>query len=279
MPEDGAGGSGKLPSDKPTGVLLSDQIEKYAKGGMIDPFDSKNLKPASYNLTLGDRYQKDGAFDNLSDTRTELEIRPHESVLIQTKETLKVPQDLIGRWSPRQTLIFEGLVFITGVHIDPGWFGVLWVPVYNLSKNPIKLQRGKPFGSIDFSPTTAYGPGCVPYKQGWSNASTPGSGLEDVRNDVEKFKGELISYQRRLDSYQSSILTVIGIIVAAVTIISASTFLRTPAELPFTDWTSAYLLVFIGLSITSFGISILSVYYSRHNLQERKIVVKPSSTK
>jgi deoxycytidine triphosphate deaminase len=254
------------------GVLLSDEIIRYVRShDLISPYDRDNLRPASYNLTLGKRFSKNGVFDTLDEHHPELQIHPHEAVLVQTEESLRLPRYLIGRWSPRQSKIFDGLVYITGVHIDPGWEGNLWVPIYNLSKKIIRLRLGEPFGSIDFTKTTSFTENVsLKHVKGWVNASHPGSGLEEVRDNVGKFEGQLLSYQRRLDNYQSSMLTVLVIIIAAVTIIAASPFLRTPPLLPFPDLTVTYLQLFIGISLASFVVSLLSLNYSRLHLRRRQ---------
>lgn len=43
------------------GVLLSNEIEYYAiNHKLIDPFNLNNLKPAAYELTVGDEYSRGG---------------------------------------------------------------------------------------------------------------------------------------------------------------------------------------------------------------------------
>src|SRR5713101_8213247 len=45
------------------GVLLSDEIAFYADNHeLISPFDRENLKPAAYELTIGDEYFLSGEF-------------------------------------------------------------------------------------------------------------------------------------------------------------------------------------------------------------------------
>jgi len=49
-------------------VLLSDEIEYYVKQfKLIDPFNPKNLKPAAYELTVGDEYSIGGKIKKLLD--------------------------------------------------------------------------------------------------------------------------------------------------------------------------------------------------------------------
>src|SRR5688572_17933388 len=53
--------------DDERGVLAADRIQYYAESlGMIYPFHEKNLKPASYSLTLGPEYQLNGRMYQLT---------------------------------------------------------------------------------------------------------------------------------------------------------------------------------------------------------------------
>jgi hypothetical protein len=55
--------SARDPHSNIHGVLLSDEIELYVQNcNLIDPFDRANLKPAAYELTVGDEYFISGEF-------------------------------------------------------------------------------------------------------------------------------------------------------------------------------------------------------------------------
>lgn len=201
----------------PPGVLLSDRIEYYVKHNLlIVPFNpnEEHFKAASYDFTLGNIYKRGEKVSTLLKEHSDLTIQPHEAVLVRTKEHLNMPKFLIGRWNLRVSRVYQGLVWVGGIHIDPGWEGELWCPIYNLSKDPVTIHSGDTFASIDFEKTTPFNEKSIVYERSRGNPRHPGSGLEILRDDVEDFP-------RRLNQFQTMTFTLIGIIVAALAILSA----------------------------------------------------------
>lgn len=142
-----------------SGVLLSDAIEKYVKAyNMIFPFDSKNLKPASYELTVGYEYSIKGENRELSDEvgKNIITVEPFEVVIIRTREIINLPRFIIARWNIRVRKAYEGLLWVGGPQVDPGWVGKLSCPLYNLSHKPVTLKLFEPIAVIDFIKTTAF---------------------------------------------------------------------------------------------------------------------------
>jgi deoxycytidine triphosphate deaminase len=134
-------------------VLLSDQIHFLADEiGLIDPFDDKYLRPAAYDLRVGDVYYVD---DRPRDLKEEsIEIPPNGLVYIRTKEKFNVPYYLVARYSLRVHQVCRGLLIDNGLHIDPGYCGYIWIPVHNFTTQPRILAPGQEFISVEFNRTT-----------------------------------------------------------------------------------------------------------------------------
>jgi len=136
------------------GILLSDQITYFATHHrLIEPFDKINLKPAGYELTVGDEYFMSGEFIDLEDTLT---ILPFEVAVIKTGEILRLPRFMIARWNIRVTHAYAGLLWVGGPQVDPGYAGHLFCPIYNLSDKPVTLNRGDKLALMDFQRTTDF---------------------------------------------------------------------------------------------------------------------------
>jgi deoxycytidine triphosphate deaminase len=153
------------------GVLLSDEIAFYAENHqLISPFDRVNLKPAGYELTIGDEYFLSGEFltlDSSADENNKIIIPPFEVAVIKTAEILCLPRYLIARWNIRVKYAYSGLLWVGGPQVDPGWVGHLFCPIYNLSDKPVTLRAGDPIALMDFVKTTPYNKDfCItlPYK-------------------------------------------------------------------------------------------------------------------
>ena len=142
------------------GVLLQDEIKFYVETGrLISPFDPRNLKPAAYELTVGDEAMLGGEPYSLGDTIKDgrLCIRPFEVVVIKTAETLNLPRFLIARWNIRVSWAYKGLVWVGGPQVDPGYVGNLFCPIYNLSNKDVWIKKGDAIAVMDFVKTTSFG--------------------------------------------------------------------------------------------------------------------------
>jgi deoxycytidine triphosphate deaminase len=106
----------------PVGVLLSDEIKYYAeKFDMIQPFDEiRLLKAAGYELTVGNEYVLEGERKELIKDG-EIRIPSFSVVVIKTAETINLPRFLIARWNIRVRWAYEGLLWVGGPQVDPGW--------------------------------------------------------------------------------------------------------------------------------------------------------------
>ena len=142
------------------GVLLSDQIIFYAENHhLISPFKHEYLKPAGYELTVGDEYFISGEYLNVSLDRPEtarITIPPFEVAVIKTRETLCLPRYLIARWNIRVKHAYSGLLWVGGPQVDPGYVGHLFCPIYNLSDKPVTLNFGDALALMDFVKTTPF---------------------------------------------------------------------------------------------------------------------------
>src|SRR6266702_3666709 len=97
-------------------VLLSDQIEYYCDGNNLDPplienFSSENLKPARYNLRLGEEAHIEGKWVKI-DAEHPLILQPHQVAVVKTFEEINLPRFLIGRWNLRVDMVYEGLLWV-----------------------------------------------------------------------------------------------------------------------------------------------------------------------
>lgn len=141
------------------GVLLSDEIRFYVdRCRLIDPFNEESLKPAAYELRVGYEYAMDGKIKRLSeDTGNDfVEVPPFQVVVIKTMERINLPRFLIARWNIRVRKAYEGLLWVGGPQVDPGYVGYLSCPIYNLSDKKVKLSLGEHIAVIDFVKTTPF---------------------------------------------------------------------------------------------------------------------------
>jgi deoxycytidine triphosphate deaminase len=150
-------------------VLLNDEIARYATDPLyklITPFDIKNLKPARYQLHLGDEARIGGKKQAIR-AGEPLIIKPHQVAIVRTQEHLNIPRFLIARWNLTVDRVYEGLLWVGALQVDPGWVGYLPCPLYNMSDEEVVLNFGDKLFTIDFVRTTPFRRerGCMAYEQ------------------------------------------------------------------------------------------------------------------
>ncbi|HZY97485.1 MAG TPA: hypothetical protein VFE35_10305 [Candidatus Cybelea sp.] len=257
----------------PPGVLLSDEIQRHAAAyDLIAPLHKDRLKPAAYELRVGDRCSVGGEIRSLIADRNrnvELRIEPFEVAIIQTLERVNMPRNLIARWNIRVHWAYEGLMWVGGPQVDPGYKGLLFCPLYNLSDEAVVLRRGDPIAVIDFVATTAFKPDSEPYRSKLYHSVKERTRviLEDyhplrsalatmAREKIDVFDVRLTSIQARVDQYTGITFAAIAILVAALAAVAGG---KQPG---FDLWNAAFLVAVV---VALF--EVLSIYWLRSEAQ------------
>lgn len=231
------------------GVLLSDWIEHYcgSEFRLIDPFaKDKCLRPAGYDLRVGANYAIGGSLDTLN-VGGSFTIDPYQVAIIQTLETLNIPDFLIGRWNIRVKLAYKGLLWVGGAQVDPGFRGCLSCPIYNLSTKSFTLKYGDPLAMIDFVTTTPFKDRVSKPFQWWDGKSLVfqqypvdlQSGVEDQLKTIDlslaqsktetqkllagsaaNVAGDIKSIQNRIDTFLSVVFTVVAVLFAGLGVVA-----------------------------------------------------------
>lgn len=214
-------------STRPPGVLLQDQIEFYAKEfALLKPFSKECLKPAAYELRVGHKYSVAEKTYTLN-LGERLTIPRFEVAVIQILETINMPRFLIGRWNIRTRWAYQGLLWVGGPQVDPGYRGVLLCPLYNLSNREFSIRCGDPIAVMDFVMTTPPREDLEPY--GWERRTrivfedydphSLRSGLvTEAVEKIDKVRSEVDTIENRIDNFIGITFTVTGLLFAAVTL-------------------------------------------------------------
>jgi dCTP deaminase len=152
-------------------VILSDRSinEAIASGRLgIEPFDPKLVQPSSIDVRLDNKFLvfrntkrafidvKQPADDLMELIEVGLDdpmyLHPHEFILGNTIERVKMPDDLVGRLEGRSSLGRLGVVIhSTAGFIDASFEGHVTLEISNLANLPIALYPGMRIGQISFS--------------------------------------------------------------------------------------------------------------------------------
>jgi deoxycytidine triphosphate deaminase len=248
---------------KTVGVLLSNEIEYYAANyKLIDPFNRSNLKPAAYELTVGDEYSIGGESHKLFDElgKNEIRISPFEVAVIKTGEKVNLPRFLIARWNIRVKWAYEGLLWVGGPQVDAGYVGHLFCPIYNLSNKEVTLKLGEPVAVIDFVKTTPF------IKNKCEEYSRPPKRIVFGDYNPENLKSALyVEARRRIDDIEKKVNSIgtrldtsIGIIFAAIAVLVATLSILVSFSKALEMAPPVWLYVSVSFSIVSLVVSVFT---------------------
>ena len=131
-----SGGHPRPGSELAPGMLVDFLIKDAVARGLIDidPFSESAVKQASVDLTLDSKVLGlDGFAFELSDENP-LTIQPGEAFNCVTRERVFLKDRYVGRIGATTSLARQGILILHGLHVDPGFDGVLQFCVANMGQ-------------------------------------------------------------------------------------------------------------------------------------------------
>ncbi|ODG99554.1 hypothetical protein A4S05_04125 [Nostoc sp. KVJ20] len=118
---------------------------------LIEPFNKDQIQSASYELCLGEEVYISALPDTPLRERKKIILREKETVPIPpgqfafliTSETIKVPNNALAFISMKFKHKSDGLINVSGFHVDPGYNGKLIFAVYNAGPINIQVEKGE----------------------------------------------------------------------------------------------------------------------------------------
>jgi deoxycytidine triphosphate deaminase len=196
-------------------VLVDSEIQNLSTSSdsLISPFEESFLQGASYDLTLGEQIARSGKIETLELRNPTLKIVPGEFVILSTHEKLNIPLNIIGHNGIMSKWAKRGLVSLFSPQIDPGFKGMLIVPVFNAGDSDISISLGDPIFTVEFVKTT------IPAQRGWSERHGEQNKIKDlaspvinrpslsdisrIREKLEESESKIVELQRDRDILQN----------------------------------------------------------------------------
>jgi len=133
----------------------SDKIEMRQKEKpLVRPFDRDRIHQGAYELSMGPQaaVSRSGRNKVINlEPREALSIPPGQFALLLTEEIVSIPSDVVSFISLKTSVKSQGLVNVSGFHVDPGFQCRLKYWVYNAGNDDILILRGDPVFLIWFS--------------------------------------------------------------------------------------------------------------------------------
>jgi dCTP deaminase len=182
---------------------------------VVDHYDEKNLKEACYDLRIGDEVflSEKRVPTRLSDRDPYVILPPGQFALVKTFEKIRVPREFVAFISIRSKLKFQGLINISGFHVDPTYEGHLIFSVQNVGPNDIRLEFRDPAFMIMWARLS------MPYKKEDEGGRPRPQGYDRITLEMMAQLGgpsvTLVSLQKRVEKLSLSLKIYGGFAVAA----------------------------------------------------------------
>ena len=136
------------------GTLSDKQIAAMAANGLLisDEFNKANLHQACYELRAGDTYYSlaGNALPARIVNAKNILLKPRQLTVVITKETLNIPDDILGRVLTKGRLFSVGLLPVN-TYADPGFTGKLGIVFYNATPQYLRIMPGDEIAKIEFA--------------------------------------------------------------------------------------------------------------------------------
>ena len=136
--------------------LPGDEIKQLAEQGKLfgaGYYDPANVKQASYDLRLGSEVYIVGREVPETLTRQDpyASLAPGQFAILTTYEEVIIPKNILALITLRFTFKRQGLINISGFHVDPSFHGKLLFTVQNVGPSDIRVKFREPIFTIFFA--------------------------------------------------------------------------------------------------------------------------------
>jgi dCTP deaminase len=194
------------------------RAEQHQRGNLILPFDPQKVRQGAYELALSrDVLTAPPAKGRSRDgVGKALEIPAGEFAILYTLEAVTVPPGVIAFISIKASLKLDGLINVSGFHVDPGFSSRLKFSVYNAGNLPIFLDYDREAFLIWFSDLDA--DTIDPYDQSHQHYNQTGVTPRDRQRMSERSHSPAALHRRlkQLERRIRIMFTVVLIVATAI---------------------------------------------------------------
>ena len=120
--------------------------------GIVAPFFASQIDLNAYTLRMGSQayitpdhnaiLSRHNIIELDWNTNSNFNIPAGQFAFLLTEEIVHIPNNVMGFISLRTGIKFQGLINVSGFHVDPGYHGQLVYAVYNAGPSQIHLNTG-----------------------------------------------------------------------------------------------------------------------------------------
>ena len=175
-----------------SGTLIDAQIIELArkKELITEEFNEGNVKQACYELRAGNIYFEfngDKVVRHEIEADGEIVFRPHQTLVVVSKEKFKFPDNFLGRFLTKGTLTSVGFVPVN-TYADPGFHGRMGMIMTNASNRYLRIPCGEAISKVEFVKLR-------------NSVDTPYYGQHGLETGVWPFREDLVIPPDRVRTY------------------------------------------------------------------------------
>jgi len=135
-----------MESEQDFGFLTDQDIQHQSDHLFKEGYNPNEAKRAAYDLHLGEYAYLTGSDypQKLSEKQPFISIPRGQFALLITKEYVTMPKDYLGLISTKFGFKEQGLINVSGFHVDPGFHGKILFSVFNAGPMDVVLEYDKP---------------------------------------------------------------------------------------------------------------------------------------
>ena len=177
-------------NDEEIGVLAADN-------NLIEDFKKENIKQACYEMRAGNTFfdlTHGGKRYNVDDGNA-IVFRPHQTMVIMSKEKLNIPNDILARFITKGYLVTAGFAPIN-TYADPGFVGNMGIIMTNTSNAYLKIISGDVIAKVEFDRLEK------PVTSAYHGQHGFETGIWPIREDMVIEQNKLKEYLTVTDEYE-----------------------------------------------------------------------------
>jgi deoxycytidine triphosphate deaminase len=193
----------------PPALLNSADVTDYVRTtGMIWPFHPDKQKSASYEIALLGKcvYWDDEGHKRVEhiERGSNFVLKANSIAFVTVEPTFRLPDYIALRFNLKISHIYKGILLGTGPLIDPGYEGLLSIPLHNLTRNDYTFKGGDGIIWMEF---TKLSPNRLWHQGGLRRTDRLGNykGFPAEKNKIEDVEGYIEKAVGRERLVQSSI--------------------------------------------------------------------------
>ena len=244
-------------------ILVDSQIKQLVSQGMLikEGYIPNNVNSMSYDLTIDKvLISKD---EEGNDEVNSFSLKPGQFVYIKTKETLCIPDNILGRIAQKNSIMRMGLV-VDGPHYHPGHITKSFLRIQNISPHKITISNGIKVAQIIFEELSKVPD--ITYNQqqnsSFNNEFTyQGFGRYEYEynKSIEKIEQLNESLDEKENKIYSNIITFMGIFISIFSIVTVNFELFSQKNITTLELTKNMIIINLSLGLViTFLMSIIT---------------------